>query len=83
MSVTDAMLTVSNVGFLLALLPAIRDSLQGRTTITLLTSVSTSFLLVNTGVALLILGQMFSGTAGMGVAVCWAFLAVQRIRGAR
>ncbi len=74
------MLTVSNVGLLLALLPAIRDSLRGRTTITLLASIPTSFLLVNTAVALFMLGQVFSGTAGVGVAVCWAFLVGQRIR---
>ncbi len=78
---TDAMLTASEVGFFLSLLPAIRDSFRGRTTITLMTSVPTALLLVNMAVATFLLGQVFASVTAFAVVLCWAFLAARRLRG--
>lgn len=75
---TDAMLTVSGVGFALALLPALRDSLRDRTTMTLLTSVPTAVLLANTATALFILRQPMSASVTLVTASCWGFLALRR-----
>lgn len=72
---TDAMLTASSVGFFLSLLPAIRDSFRGRTTITLWASVPTTIFLLNTAAALFWLGQVFAGVTTLAVAACWATLA--------
>lgn len=76
---TDAMLTASGIGFALSLLPAIRDSFRGRTTITLLASVPTAILLLNTAVAMFMLDQTFSAVTTFAVAACWAFLAARRL----
>lgn len=75
---TDALLTIASVGFTLSLLPAIRDSLRGQTTITLLTSVPTALLLCLTAVALFMLGQMISPATTLFSAGCWTFLALRR-----
>jgi K+ transporter len=75
---TDVLLTISSVGFTLSLLPAIRDSLRGRTTITLLSSVPTALLLCLTAAALFMLGQVISPAVTLLSAVCWAFLALRR-----
>lgn len=75
---TDIMLTISSVGFALFLLPAIRDSLRGRTTITLATSVPTVILLYNTAMMLFILGQVISSATTLLGVGCWAFLAIRR-----
>ena len=75
---TDLLLTVSNVGFFLAMLPAIRDSLRGRTSVTMWTSLPTAIFLVNIAFATFLLGQVFAATTIMAVATCWAFLAGRR-----
>lgn len=75
---TDLMLTVSGIGFFLSLLPAIRDSFRGRTTITLLASVPTAALLVLTATAVFMLGQVFAGWTTLLTATAWAFLAFRR-----
>ena len=77
-ALTDALLTVSSVGFSLSLLPAIRDSLRGKTTITLAASVPSVFLLCNTAAALYMLGQILSSFTTLVTAGCWVFLAIQR-----
>lgn len=78
---TDALLTFSSVGFTLSLLPAIRDSFRGRTTVTLLTSVPTALLLCVTAAALFMLSQAISPITTLFSAGLWAFLAVPRWRG--
>lgn len=75
---TDVLLTISSVGFALSLLPAIRDALCGRTTITLLFSVPTALLLCLTATALFMLGQTISPIITLVVAGCWTLLAFQR-----
>lgn len=77
-ALTDALLTISSVGFTLSLLPAIRDSLRGWTTVTLLSSVPTALLLCLMAAALFMLGQMISPITTLVSAGCWTFLAIQR-----
>ncbi len=76
---TDLQLTISSVGFFLAMLPALRDSWKGRTSMTLWMSIPTSALLFNTAIALGLLGQMFGAYATSTVAVCWAYMATRRV----
>ena len=78
MTVTDLMMSVSGIGFLLSLLPAVRDSMQGRTSITLVTSVPTAILLCNVAAALFMLDQTISASITLGTATLWAVLAMQR-----
>ncbi len=75
---TDLMLTVAGVGFFVSLLPAIRDSFRGRTSITLWASVPTAALLVLTATAVFMLGQVFAGGTTLLTATAWAFLAGRR-----
>ncbi len=75
---TDALLTFSSIGFTLSLLPAIRDSFRGRTTITLLASMPTALLLCVTAVAWFMLGQLFSPITILLGAGCWMFLSFWR-----
>ncbi len=72
------MLTTAGVGFFLSLLPAIRDSFRGRTSITLVTSVSTFAMLMLTAAAVLMLGQVFAAGTTLLTATAWAFLAFSR-----
>ena len=76
---TDLQLTISSVGFFLAMLPAIWDSHKGRTSMTLWTSVPTAVLLFNTAIALYLLDQMVGGITTSVVAGCWVYLAVKRM----
>ena len=75
---TDLMLTVAGVGFFLSLLPAIRDSFKGRTSITLMTSVPTFAFLVLTAAAVLMLDQHYAGGTTLATAAAWSFLALRR-----
>ncbi len=75
---TDLMLTTAGVGFFLSLLPAIRDSFRGRTTITLWASVPTFALLLLTAAAVFMLGQVFAGSTTLLTASAWSFLAFRR-----
>lgn len=77
---TDIGLTVSSVGFVLSLIPAIRDALRGRTTMTLAASIPTTVLLLNTSFWMFQLGQSLTALTTVLTAACWAFLAVQRWR---
>lgn len=76
----DLGLAASSVGFLFALIPAMVDSVRGKTTITLVTSIPTVVFLVNTVFWLLYLGQPISATLTMLVALCWVFLAFRRFK---
>lgn len=75
---TDLMLTTAGVGFFLSLLPAIRDSFRGRTSITLVASVPTFVLLLLTAAAVFMLGQVFAASTTLLTASAWAFLAFRR-----
>lgn len=75
---TDLMLTTAGVGFFLSLLPAIRDSFRGRTSITLVSSVPTFALLLLTAAAVFMLGQVFAASTTLMTASAWAFLAFRR-----
>lgn len=77
---TDIGLTVSAVGFVLSLIPAIRDSLHGRTTVTLAASIPTTLFLANTSFWMFTLGQTLTGATTLLTTACWAFLALQRWR---
>ena len=74
------MLSISACGFILALLPAVRESFKGTTSINLFTSVTTAVLLTNTSVAILMLGQTYSGWLTVGTAALWSVLAFNRWR---
>lgn len=76
--ITDVMMSVSGVGFFLSLLPAVRDAVRGRTSMTLITSVPTAILLCNVAVALFMLDQTISASITLGTAALWATLAMQR-----
>ena len=80
MNLTDLGLTVSAIGFVVALIPAVVDSFRGsRTTVTLYASVPTVILLLNTMVWLAILEQSLAA-AGTGLtAVMWALLVWRRL----
>lgn len=76
----DLQLSISGVGFLLFLLPAIRDSMRGRTSITLVTSAPTALFLCNTGAALFRLDQPIVAYITIMSAACWAVLVFRRWR---
>lgn len=73
------MLTTAGVGFFLSLLPAIRDSFRGRTSITLVASVPTFVLLLLTAAAVFMLGQVFAAVTTLFTSSAWAFLAFRRL----
>ena len=77
---TDLQLTISSVGFFLAMMPALWNSRKGQTSVTLWTSVPTAVLLFNTSVALGMLGQTVGAYSTVLVAGCWIWLAVARVK---
>ena len=76
---TDLQLTISSVGFFLAMMPAIWNSRKGQTSVTLWTSVPTAVLLFNTAIALYLLDQTVGAYSTVLVAGCWIWLAVARV----
>ncbi len=78
----DLLLSISAVGFIVALVPAVWEAFNsGKTTITLLSSVPTAILLVNTATALFILDQNWSASLTIGTSIMWAALAAIRYLG--
>ncbi len=75
----DFLLTVSGLGFAMALLPAVRQAWTGRTTITLWSSVPTAVLLGVTATALIMLEQWYGAFSTMLTAGLWTVLAITRI----
>ena len=75
---TDLQLTISSVGFFLAMMPALWNSRKGQTSVTLWTSIPTAVLLFNTSIALLLLDQTMGAYTTLAVAGCWLWLAMKR-----
>ncbi len=78
-SLPETMLFVSNLGFLIALLPMLRSAWQGNTTLTLWGSVPTTLFLVNSTVAMFMLDLPWAAGMTFCDALAWFALAILRV----
>lgn len=78
-SLAETMLFLSNLGFLIALLPMLRSAWRGSTTVTLWGSVPTAFFLINSTAAMFMLDLPLAAGMTFCDALAWVALAILRV----
>ena len=74
----DIIFTAASIVIAASLLPALRQALTGRTTITLWTSIPTTAMLLVMGITLVHIDMVVSGVVTNVTAFAWGFLAAVR-----